>query len=125
MNVDIVKIVRDRKRIEAELHEKWYSVIDAYKQYQEEKKRLLKPIEAAEREARQVVIEAVNRGESPPPGVQVVEEWAFEIKDLSEIPDSYKIPDEKKIREMVRMLGENTEIPGVRVYLRKNIRVYA
>jgi hypothetical protein len=49
----------------------------------------------------------------------------FEVVDKKAVPDEYKIVDEKAIRAMVRARGMDTEIPGVRVFEKKQMRVSA
>lgn len=58
-------------------------------------------------------------------GVSYVTVYDFEITDPSKIPDKYKIIDEKKIRQVVKALKEDAEIPGVRVIKSKSVRARA
>jgi len=56
-------------------------------------------------------------------GVRYATVIDFEVVDKKAIPDEYKIVDEKAIRAMVRARGMDTEIPGVRVFEKKQMRV--
>ena len=47
------------------------------------------------------------------------EDWKFQIINPRELPESYKMPDEKKIGGVVRAMKAATNIPGVRVYMEK------
>lgn len=47
--------------------------------------------------------------------------WKWEITDFSQLPDEYKIPDEKKLNGMVKLFSNNTNIPGVRIYEEKKL----
>jgi len=49
-------------------------------------------------------------------GISTRKIWRFEIIDVAQIPDKYKIIDEKKIGGVVRALKADADIPGVRVY---------
>jgi hypothetical protein len=56
-------------------------------------------------------------------GVSFVEKWTYEIQDANKIPREYLIPDEKKIRGVVSSLKDKANIPGVRIYADKTVRV--
>jgi len=47
-------------------------------------------------------------------GVNLRDNWTFEIVDESLIPREYLIPDEVKIRKVVVALKDKTNIPGVK-----------
>lgn len=47
------------------------------------------------------------------------ESWEFQITDPSALPREYLAPDEQKIGKIVRALKQTTNIPGVRVFMRK------
>jgi len=47
-------------------------------------------------------------------GVNLRDNWTFEIVDESLIPREYLIPDEVKIRKVVIALKDKTNIPGIR-----------
>lgn len=49
-------------------------------------------------------------------GISGREEWDFEITDISKIPREYLIVDEVKVRRVVKALGSQTRIDGVRVF---------
>lgn len=51
-----------------------------------------------------------------PPGIQNRTVWKFRITNPEQVPDEYKLINEKAIRSVVRALGANTKIPGVEVY---------
>jgi len=46
----------------------------------------------------------------------MVTTWKFEIVDPKQVPDQYKVVDEKAIRRVVDALRDRASIPGVRVY---------
>lgn len=52
-------------------------------------------------------------------GVAIRKDYTFEITDLSALPREYLAPDETKIRKVVRAMGADTNIPGVRVIERE------
>lgn len=59
------------------------------------------------------------------PGVQFAEVTDFEIEDPEALPDTLKVPDTKAVRKMVQALGTEADIPGVRVFRKKQVRVSA
>jgi len=46
--------------------------------------------------------------------------WDFEIVDFAQVPDEYKVIDEKKVRQAINRLGIR-EIPGLRIFQKKTI----
>ena len=56
-------------------------------------------------------------------GLALVTNWYFKIEDRALIPDEYWILDETKISKVVKALKENTRIPGVTVFCRKEPRI--
>lgn len=87
--------------------------------------RLNAEAEQRERSARAEVLEdrADTAVAAPPPpatpkvkGVHTRKTWKFEITDPAKVPDTYKTIDEKRIRGVVKALGRDANIPGVRVY---------
>jgi hypothetical protein len=55
-------------------------------------------------------------------GVSFVENWTFEIEDISKVPLEYLILDEKKVRGVVKAMKADTRIPGIRAYAEKVVR---
>lgn len=49
-------------------------------------------------------------------GVSGRQDWDFEITDISKIPREYLMIDETKIRRVVKALGSEANIPGVRAF---------
>jgi len=47
--------------------------------------------------------------------------FKFEVQDFNALPDKYKKPDEVAIGKIVRALGINSNIPGVRVWVEKSL----
>lgn len=56
-------------------------------------------------------------------GVATRKDYTFEIVDAALLPREYLVADEVKIRKVVRALGVNTNIPGVRVIEREILAV--
>lgn len=93
--------------------------------------------EAAERVIEEPIVVAVAPAPVvfvPPPtvapaakvgGITARMEWAFEITDPAAVPREYLMVDESRIRRVVQALKEQTRIPGVRVYPRRNESVRA
>lgn len=53
--------------------------------------------------------------------VSVIASWDFEIVDVKLLPREYLIPDEKAIRGVVKSLGGEAAIPGVRVFTKDTV----
>ncbi|MDH7513518.1 MAG: hypothetical protein QHH14_11290 [Clostridiales bacterium] len=116
----------ERKRLEEELLRK----AEEARRLEEEKKRV--EGEEAARKAREelerrALEEAAAREAQlipPPPipekpktdGLTLRENWSFEIVDESQIPREYLIPDPVKIRRVVQVMKDKTNIPGIRVF---------
>lgn len=56
-------------------------------------------------------------------GVSFYEHWDFEIEDETAIPRRFLSIDEKKIRKYVQAMKGDSDIPGVRVYMKRKPRV--
>jgi hypothetical protein len=131
---------RERERLEAEAAEHAKAETDRLRKAEEDR-RLVKAAdaeargdtEAAERIiAAPIVVPAVAPAVvfSPPPrraavppkveGISSRVDWDFEVADPALVPDTYKVIDERKIRGVVRALKDQTHIPGVRVFPRRN-----
>lgn len=54
-------------------------------------------------------------------GIVTREVWKFRIKDASKIPCEYHTIDEAKIRTVVRATEGKIEIPGIEIYMEKEI----
>lgn len=116
----------ERRRLEEELLRK----AEEARRLEEEKKKL--EGEEAARKAReelekQALEEAAAREKQiipPPPipekpktdGLTLRENWTFEIVDESQIPREYLVPDPVKIRKVVQVMKDKTNIPGIRVF---------
>lgn len=60
-----------------------------------------------------------------PEGVSEVLTWHFEVENPDQIPREYLVVDEKKIGAVVRAGGGTIQIPGVKIWSTKEIRVRA
>lgn len=58
-------------------------------------------------------------------GVSGRQEWDFEITDAAKIPREYLMIDETKIRRVVKALGSEANIPGVRAFQKTVMSVRA
>lgn len=58
-------------------------------------------------------------------GVKTSKSWDFKIEDEEKIPRKFLVVDEKKIRGVVRALGREANIPGVRVFEKSTIAATA
>ena len=105
-----LRIAAERKRIEEE----------AIKRAEELEKN------GAKEEAAQALEEAVDPIMQPTPepiekapkveGIVHKTRWSFRIKDVSKIPLEFMMPDEKKIRQVVQSMKQDTKIPGIEIY---------
>lgn len=116
----------ERKRLEEELLRK----AEEARRLEEEKKRVegeeaaRKAREELERRALEEAAAREAQITPPPPipekpkteGLTLRENWTFEIVDESQIPREYLIPDPVKIRKVVQVMKEKTNIPGIRVF---------
>ena len=116
----------ERKRLEEELLRK----AEEARRLEEEKKRLegeeaaKKAREELERKALEEIAAKEAEIIPPPPipekpkteGLTLRENWTFEIVDESLIPREYLVPDPVKIRKMVQVMKDRTNIPGIRVF---------
>ena len=110
---------QDRKRREEERR------LAEIARKREEERLLAEAIETGDESVLEEPVEApVVHVEAPPKvdGVSYVEHWTFEITDPASIPREYLIPDEKKIRQVVRVLKGDAKIAGVRIYAEKTVR---
>jgi hypothetical protein len=87
--------------------------------------RLASEAEQRERTARAETLEAQALATTSAPlapavakikGVSAKKVWKFEIIDPLKVPREYLIVDESKVRAVVKALGANANIPGVRAY---------
>ena len=53
-------------------------------------------------------------------GISSSIEWKFVVEDPALVPREYLSVDDKKIRGVVEALKDQTRIPGVRVFPRRN-----
>jgi len=116
----------ERKRLEEELLRR----AEEARRLEEEKKRLegeeaaKKAREELERKALEEIAAKEAEIIPPPPipekpkteGLTLRENWTFEIVDESLIPREYLVPDPVKIRKMVQVMKDRTNIPGIRVF---------
>ena len=114
--------------------------INVWRQEQERRRREQEEInrlrqEAAEREAalQQKPVEPVQLVEVAPAPVKRVHTGMgsmgtaslpkFRVVDFKQLPDEYKMADEKKIGQVVRATKGKISIPGVEVYFEDSLRV--
>lgn len=71
------------------------------------------------------VAPVVNIPKGEAKGTAMREEWDFEITDRNAIPREFLIPDEKTIRAMVKARKGETNIPGIRVFSKRNLAARA
>ena len=116
----------ERKLLEEELLRK----AEEARRLEEEKRRLegeeaaRKAREELERKALEEAAAKEAQIAPPPPvpekpktnGLALRENWTFEIVDESLIPREYLVPDPVKIRKMVQVMKDRTNIPGIRVF---------
>lgn len=80
---------------------------------------------AAEAEARatppQDVVPVVAAGPGKLSGITSRKVWKFEVADFAQVPDRFKVVDEKAIREFVKDGGR--ELAGVRIFQDSNLAV--
>ncbi|KKM62742.1 hypothetical protein LCGC14_1518630 [marine sediment metagenome] len=105
--------------------------VEARKQ---EEERRLKEAEMAEAEGDEdAVEEALEEPVVAPPvvlasstpkvqGVSYTKVWKYKIVKPDEVPDEYKLIDEKKIGQVVRAMKDQTKIPGVQAYSEQSVR---
>lgn len=80
---------------------------------------------ALEHQAAVTIAPAVQIQQATAKGVSEREEWDFEYTDVNALPREFLIPDEKAIRAVVKARKGATNIPGVRVFSRKNLAARA
>jgi hypothetical protein len=114
----------ERIRIQKEEAEKRRIAEEATRKLQEE------AIEAgmAEAEAKQIKVEMPTAPTTAPvlrteggAKSSTAMVWVFEIEDPAKVPDEYKMIDEKKVRDAVRM--GTREIAGIRIFQKEQIRI--
>ncbi len=54
-------------------------------------------------------------------GISYSTVWKFVVVDASQVPDEYKVVDESKVRAVVKSLGKQTNIPGVRIWSEQQV----
>lgn len=114
------QIAQERKRREEERR------IAEEARKKEEERRLAQAIETGDDEVLDQPIETPTVKIDEPQkmeGVSFVEKWTYEIQDESSIPRQFLTPDHKAIRAYVTSMKDKAEIPGVRVYADKTVRV--
>jgi hypothetical protein len=68
----------------------------------------------AERQA--AVVAPIIQTEKPKvSGISTRKDYDFEIVDAAKLPREYLMPDDKKIRKVVKALGAEASIPGIRI----------
>lgn len=58
-----------------------------------------------------------------PDGVSMRTIWKYEVIDATKLPREYMIPNEKMLGEIVRAMGGETKISGVKVWSEKSVSV--
>jgi hypothetical protein len=69
-----------------------------------------------------IVPEIKIQPQEQPKGTSFVEKWNFKIVDADKVPKEFLVVDEKAIASIVRVKKGNTNIPGVEVYMTKEVR---
>ena len=125
---------RERLRLEAEAAEQRRITDELARQAQAEADRLQEQLQsasladdeiesiAAQAEASRIEAETIRHlaptASAPQKvaGLSARENWDFEIVDANLIPREYLMPDEKKIRQIVKAMKSQTNIPGIRAF---------
>ena len=98
---------------------------EAARQEREEKERQARAARDKGRHARAQNLEdqaaqsvaPVVKSEAPKAeGISYRKVWNFRITNEAQIPRKYLVVDEKKIRQVVKALGSDAEIPGVEIF---------
>ncbi|MFH2033349.1 MAG: hypothetical protein ABIJ26_01415, partial [Candidatus Margulisiibacteriota bacterium] len=55
-------------------------------------------------------------------GMTRVEVWKWEVQDKAAVPEEYKVLDEKKITTVVKAMKNSARIPGLLVFMVKEVR---
>lgn len=77
--------------------------------------------ETLQQRAETIVAPVIQREPPKVTGVSMREVARFEITDASQLPREYMVPDEKKIRGVVAALKTGANIPGVRVWMERQV----
>lgn len=77
--------------------------------------------ETLQQRAETIVAPVIQREPPKVTGVSMREVARFEITDASQLPREYLVPDEKKIRGVVAALKTGANIPGVRVWMERQV----
>lgn len=115
----------EKRRLEEELLRKAEEArrLEEEKRKQEGEEAARKAREELEREALEEAVAKEAQIVAPPipekpktEGLVFRENWNFEIIDESQIPREYLVPDPVKIRKVVQVMKDRTNIPGIRVF---------
>jgi hypothetical protein len=88
-------------------------LLDSVARYQERQAK------RAEAKAENVAVEVptvVPEVQIPIAGISKRKKLAFRIKDFSLVPDTFKLLDEKAVRDYLKLHKEKTEIAGIEIY---------
>lgn len=124
-------LVREVKRVRAEVDDMFEKAISlahqSHKAALENKQRIIDTLRLEEAEAAAKLSLARYQEMHPESprldGVSFPDNWGYEIVDESLLPRTYMRPDDKKILGVVQAMKEATDIPGVTVYVKKNVSV--
>ena len=78
-----------------------------------------------EEQASETVAPVVQSEAPKTEGISYRKVWKYRITDEAQIPRKYLIVDERKIRQVVKALGGDAEIPGVEVFSEDEIAARA
>ena len=117
-----------REAAEAEARASRARSEESRRRAQEEAERIRKEAEAeqqkileaaAEKESKLVEEQKAAVPPTPAPatkGISTRQDWDFEVMDAAAVPREYLVVDEVKVRQIVRAMKGETNIPGIRVF---------
>jgi hypothetical protein len=70
---------------------------------------------------RKAMLQAANVEIQQADNVTIMDRWCFEVTDARKLPIEYLCPDMVAIQETVKLLKDETRIPGVRVYKEQTV----
>lgn len=96
-------------------------IAEAHRKAAEEQDRALAEAKQAHDQGdaggvRKAMLQAANVEIQQADNVTIMDRWCFEVTDARKLPIEYLCPDMAAIQETVKLLKDETRIPGVRVY---------
>lgn len=96
-------------------------IAEAHRRAQEEQDRALREAQEAHQAGdaaavREAMVQSQASEIEQASNVSIIKTWDFEIVDAGLLPREYLVPNETAIRGVVKSLGDNANIPGVRVF---------